>query len=148
MVQSAPRSRQITTPTAGHSVFTGRMLFLTPNQQCQSTEAIKREGFLNCSMLCYVRQLCTVIYTQMRGVHTVIASVQDNLAKGYIAAPIVYSVVFARWRKCAPHPLHTWGPRIHTPPNGILIGSAVFVGHIVVIKTQTHTHANHATLHV
>ena len=32
--KSAPRSRQIT-----HcSVFTGRMLFLTPNQQCQSTE--------------------------------------------------------------------------------------------------------------
>ena len=36
--QSAPRSRQITTPTPHHSVFTGRMLFLTPNQRCQSTE--------------------------------------------------------------------------------------------------------------
>jgi len=37
--QSAPRSRQKTTPTPHHSVFfTGRMLFLTPNQQCQSTE--------------------------------------------------------------------------------------------------------------
>jgi len=34
--QSAPRSRQITTPTPHHSIFTGRMLFLTPNQQ--STE--------------------------------------------------------------------------------------------------------------
>jgi len=33
--QSAPRSRQITTPTPQHSIFTGRMLFLTPNQQCQ-----------------------------------------------------------------------------------------------------------------
>jgi len=36
--QSAPRSRQTTTPTSHRSMFTGRMLFLTPNQQRQSTE--------------------------------------------------------------------------------------------------------------
>jgi len=36
--QSAPRSRQITTPTPHHSMITGGVLFLTPNQQCQSTE--------------------------------------------------------------------------------------------------------------
>ena len=36
--QSAPCSRQITTPTPHHSMFTGRTLFLTPNQQCQSTD--------------------------------------------------------------------------------------------------------------
>jgi len=36
--QSALRSRQITTPTPHQSMFTGWMLFLTPNQQCQSTE--------------------------------------------------------------------------------------------------------------
>jgi len=37
--KSAPRSWQITMPAPHHSVsFTGRMLFLTPNQQCQSTE--------------------------------------------------------------------------------------------------------------
>jgi len=36
--QSAPRSRQITTPTPHHSISTGLMLFLTPNQQCQSSE--------------------------------------------------------------------------------------------------------------
>jgi len=35
--QSASRSRQITTSTPHHSIFTGRMLFLTPKQQCQST---------------------------------------------------------------------------------------------------------------
>jgi len=35
--QSTPHSRQITT-TPYHSIFTGRMLFLMPNQQCQSTE--------------------------------------------------------------------------------------------------------------
>jgi len=36
--QSAPHSRQITTTTSHHSIFTGQMLFLMPNQQCQSTE--------------------------------------------------------------------------------------------------------------
>ena len=38
--KSAPRSRQITMPAPHHSVFTGRMPFLSPNQQCQSTEGI------------------------------------------------------------------------------------------------------------
>jgi len=32
------RSRQITTPVPHHSVFTGRMPFLLPSQQRQSTE--------------------------------------------------------------------------------------------------------------
>jgi len=36
--QSAPRARQITTPTPHRSIFTCRMLFPTPNQQCQSKE--------------------------------------------------------------------------------------------------------------
>ena len=36
--KSAPRCRQITTPAPHHSVFTGRMPFLPPNQQYQSTE--------------------------------------------------------------------------------------------------------------
>jgi len=39
--QSAPRFRQTSTPTPHHSIFTGWMLFLTPNQQCQSSEGIK-----------------------------------------------------------------------------------------------------------
>jgi len=34
--QSAPRSRQRTTPTPHHSTFTVRMLFLMPKQQCES----------------------------------------------------------------------------------------------------------------
>jgi len=33
-----PHSRQITTPVPHHSFFTGQMLFMTPNQQCESTE--------------------------------------------------------------------------------------------------------------
>ena len=36
--KSAPRSRQITTPAPHHLVFTGRMPFLLPSQQHQSTE--------------------------------------------------------------------------------------------------------------
>jgi len=36
--QSAPRSRQITTPTPHHAIFTGQMIFLTPNQKCQNTK--------------------------------------------------------------------------------------------------------------
>jgi len=36
--KSALCSRQITTPAPHHSVFTGRMPFLPPNQQRQSTE--------------------------------------------------------------------------------------------------------------
>jgi len=39
--KSAPRSRQTTMPAPHHSVFTGRMPFLLPNQQRQSTEVIK-----------------------------------------------------------------------------------------------------------
>jgi len=36
--QSAPHSRQTTTPTSHHSIFTVQMLFLVSIQQCQSTE--------------------------------------------------------------------------------------------------------------
>ena len=38
LCKSAPRSRQITTPAPHHSVFTGRMPFLPPNQPRQRTE--------------------------------------------------------------------------------------------------------------
>jgi len=37
-MQSAPRSRQIITPTPHHSIFTGRVLFLMLKQQYQITE--------------------------------------------------------------------------------------------------------------
>jgi len=40
--KSAPRSRLITTPAPHYSVFTGRMPFLPPNQQRQSTEGTDR----------------------------------------------------------------------------------------------------------
>jgi len=51
--QSAPHSRQITAPTPHHSIFTGRMLFLTPNQQCQSTDG--KLLYTACSSKCRQR---------------------------------------------------------------------------------------------
>ena len=43
--QSAPHFGQITTPTPRHSIFTGQMLFLMTNQQCQSTKGnVLNEG--------------------------------------------------------------------------------------------------------
>jgi len=45
--KSAPHPRQITMPAPHHSVFTGRMPFLLPNQQRQSTD-----GNINKSNLC------------------------------------------------------------------------------------------------
>jgi len=43
--QPAPRSRQITTPTPRHSIFRGRILFLMPSQQCQSTDGTKNKTY-------------------------------------------------------------------------------------------------------
>jgi len=42
--KSAARSRQITMPATYCSVFTGRMPFLLPNQQRQSTEGMSTES--------------------------------------------------------------------------------------------------------
>ena len=39
--QPAPHSRQITKSTPHHSIFTGQILFLMPDQQCQSTDGNK-----------------------------------------------------------------------------------------------------------
>ena len=63
--QSAPRSRQITTPTPHCSVFYGRMLFLTPNQQCQSTELTEGkyiQSYMQCDHKTYL--IPRVIATQ------------------------------------------------------------------------------------
>ena len=50
--KSASRSRQITMPVPHHSFFTGRMAFLPPNQQRQSTEGKKSD-------ISYYRRNCT-----------------------------------------------------------------------------------------
>ena len=63
----APRSSHITTPVPRHSVFTGRMPFLPPNQQRQSTEGTlsgKETSFLsinkvNCTLIVHIVSLLT-----------------------------------------------------------------------------------------
>ena len=54
--QSAPHSRQTTTPTPHHSIITGQMLFLPPNQQRQNTEGNdavyqRRENKIDCFLV-------------------------------------------------------------------------------------------------
>jgi len=41
--QPVPRSRETTAPTPHHSIFTGQVLFLTPNQQCESIVGVNTE---------------------------------------------------------------------------------------------------------
>ena len=47
-VESAPCSKQITTPAPHHSVFTVRIPFLPPNHQCQSTEGTAGHFYIQC----------------------------------------------------------------------------------------------------
>ena len=63
----APRSIQITTSVPHHSVFTGRMPFLPPNQQCQS----------NKSCLCIHVSMYTVM-SMYTGAKTVVRTVYGN----------------------------------------------------------------------
>jgi len=46
--KSASCSRLTTTPAPHHSVFTGCMPFLPPNQQCQSTEGLALSQYSVC----------------------------------------------------------------------------------------------------
>jgi len=78
--QFAPcsRRRQTTIPAAHHSIFTGRMLFVMPNQQCQSTEAryIATELFTSvifgdCWDSCILqnKQVCVQLLRQLTTYH-------------------------------------------------------------------------------
>ena len=48
--KSTPRPRQITMPAPHHSVFTGRMPFLLPNQQRQITEGKRYDNVKDMTM--------------------------------------------------------------------------------------------------
>ena len=71
--KSAPRSRQITTPAPHHSVFTGRMPFLPPNQQRQSTEGKPQ--------------------TQVDGKKHKVAEMQHNVAFLHFKYPHIYQQI-------------------------------------------------------
>ena len=84
--RSAPRSRQITTPTPRHSVFTGRMLFLAPNQQRQSTEGSK-----NSKQIDYIDMSLRGAVTMVTG--TTVSSALSVVSAAGIAAPAPVVVV-------------------------------------------------------
>ena len=64
--KSAPRSRQTTTPAPHCSVFTGRMPFLPPNQQHQSTEGKhtvnKQQIKVTSLMISEIKSGCSKMY--------------------------------------------------------------------------------------
>ena len=59
--KSAPCSRQITMPAPHHSVFTGRMPFLLPNQQRQITEGNNTHYTPD-----YIQQRASVVMTKKK----------------------------------------------------------------------------------
>ena len=63
--QSARCSRQTTTPTPHHSIFTGQTLFLMCNQQCQSTEGQYLSQYLQLSPLSLMNKKLAYIVHQM-----------------------------------------------------------------------------------
>jgi len=66
-VQICTSPRQITMPAPNHSDFTGRMPFLLPNQQRQSTEGILcimplcRSNYINHSCIIFVMHILNII---------------------------------------------------------------------------------------
>jgi len=79
--KSAPRSRQITMPAPHHSVFTGRMPFLPPNQQRQSTEGTYRDRKVKPIWILLMQETVSVAVAYMLGYMQVCTSLQtDNHA--------------------------------------------------------------------
>ena len=72
--KSAPRSRQISTPAPHHSVFTGRMPFLSPKQQRQSTEG----SLLLSNKTKKTRSPQTVYFFQTKSHTSVQASIRER----------------------------------------------------------------------
>jgi len=77
-------SRQITTPAPHHSVFTGQMLFLLPNQQHQSTEGMPVRIFFVLIVCC---TYC--IFLQSYFVTDYDPTIEDSYTKQCIVDDIV-----------------------------------------------------------
>jgi len=86
---SAPRSRQITMPAPHCSVFTGRMPFLPPNQQHQSTEgtmAITKKIIFSPTVgdiICSYCSFSSTIYANI--IHQGLRTVRIHIFKNNIA---------------------------------------------------------------
>jgi len=81
--------RQITTPVPHHSIFMGRMLFLMPNQQCQSTK-----GNIPCQQPDGNKEV--VIYLQLRVVgccHGYLSGARCRFAYGPADATATYCLL-------------------------------------------------------
>ena len=87
--KSARHSRQITTPAPYHSVFfTGRMPFLPPNQQRQSTEGIsdytiytklcKQEAYLSHERPCGIPHQTEILILKNNQQHQKFSSMSQN----------------------------------------------------------------------
>ena len=88
--RSTPHSRQITTPTTHHSTFTGLMLFLTPNQQCQSTE-----GIFNLLMLLLLLHLFNGLFSRT----TWVSQYQKSKTSLYLNEARDNGVVGGQWHQ-------------------------------------------------
>ena len=83
--QSAPCSTAITTRTPHQSIVTGQMLFLTPNQQCQSTEgkvtslSLSDETVLNLPTLFLLQYLANTDRQQCRGTYNLLATCDTSI---------------------------------------------------------------------
>ena len=81
------------TPTT--QVFTGRMPFLTPNQQCQSTEGSEQiQDSVKYKFLCHIQSWC-LSYCH----HFVIGLITDK-RNMYISLCIVVALVLASGSRC------------------------------------------------
>jgi len=76
----APRSRQITTPSPQHSIFTSRTVFLTPNQQHRSTEGISCSSSLSNGHRRLLHMSYKLQYCQQRIVVTIYSTLWGILS--------------------------------------------------------------------
>jgi len=98
--QSAPRYRQITTPTPHQWIFTDRMLFLMPNQQCQSTEGTYSSKYISLVIFSTTSfgafSALTVLLRRMK-------AVSHSASRSIIAKTHVTSVT--SWNHCSSCPV-------------------------------------------
>jgi len=112
--KSASRSRQITMPVLHHSkFFTGRMPFLPPNQQRQSTEGTQER--LMRLWLTYEYSSVVMLYTyranEIMNIHQPSACTQTRLMSLwiYISCQPVQTRVMRLWIFISRHAVHRQG---------------------------------------